>query len=116
MARLKETDCRQRWDNAIRARGWHKRKLRLVMFDYLPDRDGRTLYDPAPAWPTIADENNTADEADYTRMERTLIAQGEPYSKRGAVAHSGQDSSELIVGPVPVSRRDAVSTIDAVMT
>jgi hypothetical protein len=38
------------------------------MFDYLTDRDGRTLYGPAPAWPTIADENNTADEADYMRI------------------------------------------------
>lgn len=115
MAQLTETDCRRRWDEAIRARGWQKSKLRLAMFDYLPDRDGRTLYDPAPAWPTIADENNTADEADYMRMERNLLAQGEPYSRRGAAAHSGQVSSGLAVKPVPISRRDAVSTIDTVM-
>jgi hypothetical protein len=63
----------------------------------------------------IADENDTADEADYMRMERNLLAQGEPYSRRGAAAHSGQVSSELVVKPVPVSRGDAVSMIDTVM-
>jgi hypothetical protein len=89
--------------------------LRLAMFDYVPDEHGRTLYQPAPAWPTIADSDNTADEAGYARMERSLLAQGEPYSRRGTAAHSGQPPLELVATPVPIGREGVVATIETVM-
>ncbi len=115
MARLTEEDCRQRWDEALRARGWEKSKLRLAMFDYRPAEHGPTLYRPVPAWPTIADHNNTADEAEYARIERSLLAQGEPHSRRGAAAHGGHVVVELVVSPAPVGRAEVVTTIETVM-
>lgn len=115
MARLTEQECRQRWDEAVRTRGWHKRKLRLMMFDYRPAEHGRTLYHPSPAWPTIADDDNTADAEDYGRIEQNLLAQGEPHSRRGAAAHADRVGPGLIADPVPVRRTEIVAAIEAVM-
>ena len=115
MAQLTEAECRQRWDEALQARGWEKSKLRFAMFDYRPSEHGRTLYHPVPAWPTIAGGSNTADAEDYTRTERSLLAQGEPHSRRGAAAHTGRVVLEMVASPLPVSRGDVVATIEMVM-
>jgi hypothetical protein len=115
MTRLTEAEGRQRWDEAIRVRGWQNSKLRLVMFDYRPAEHGPTLYRPAPAWPTIADDDNTADVEDYARIEQSLLAQGEPHSQRGAAAHSGCLDAQLVANPIPVRRGEIVATIERVM-
>ena len=115
MARLTEAECRQRWDEALQARGWQKSKLRLAMFDYRPSEHGRTLYRPVPAWPTIADGTNTADAEDYARVERGLLAQGEPHSRRGAAPRTSGVVLEIIANPLPASRGEAVATIESVM-
>ena len=115
MTRLTEAEGRRRWDEAIRARGWQNSKLRLVMFDYRPAEHGPTLYRPAPAWPTIADDDNTADVEDYARVEQSLLAQGEPHSQRGAAAHSGCLDVQLVANPIPVRRGEIVATIERVM-
>jgi hypothetical protein len=107
--------CRQRWDKALQARGWEESKLRLAMFDYRPVEHGPTRYQPAPAWPTIADDNNTADEADYAHIETSLLAQGEPYSRLGAAAHTGHVVMQLTASPVPVGREEVVATIETAM-
>jgi hypothetical protein len=115
MARLTEEDCRQRWDKALRERGWVESKLRLAMFDHRPAEHGPTRYHPVPAWPTIADDDNTADESDYIRIERSLLAQGEEYSRRRAAAHTGHVVVELVARPISVSRERIVATIKTVM-
>jgi hypothetical protein len=115
MARLSEAEGRQRWDEAVRARGWQKSKLRLAMFDYRPTDHGPTIYRPAPAWPTIADDNNTADVEDYARIEQNLLAQGEPPSRRGAAAHGASLDVQLVANPIPVDIREIVATIERVM-
>ena len=115
MERLTEAECRQRWNEAIRARGWEKSKLRFAMFDYRTSEHGRTLYHPVPAWPTIADGSNTADAEDYTRVERGLLAQGEPHSRRGAASRAGRVVLEMVASPLPVRRGDVVATIETVM-
>ena len=115
MTRLTEAEGRQRWDEAVRTRGWQKSKLRLVMFDYRPTEHGPTRYRPAPAWPTIADGDNTANVEDYARIERSLLAQGEPHSRRGAAAHGGSLGVQLVANPIPTCRSEIVATIERVM-
>jgi hypothetical protein len=107
MARLSKKDCQQRWNEALRARGWAESKLGLIMFDYCPIKHGPTHYAPAPAWPTIADDNHTADEADYGRIEASLLAQGERYS--------GFRPPIPDANPVSVDRVEVVATITTVM-
>ena len=113
--RLTETEARQRWNEAVRARGWQKSKLRLIMFDYRSAEQGPTLYCPAPAWPTIADDANTAAVEDYARIEQCLLAQGEPHSQRGAARHNGSLYVQLVPNPTPVRRNEIVATIEQVM-
>src|SRR5436309_1128353 len=111
MPRLNEADGRQRWSEALQSRGWQKSKLRLVMFDYRPSEHGRTVYRPAPAWPTIAGDDNTANVGDYERLEQSLLEQGIPHSQRGAASYRGYSNVHLTPNPVRVDRNEIVSTI-----
>jgi hypothetical protein len=115
MTRLTEAEGRQRWNEAIRARGWQKSKLRLAMFDYRTAEHGPTLYRPAPAWATIAADDGTALIEDYVRIEESLLAQGEPYSRRAAAAHGGTPYVQLVAKPISVSKDEIVATIARVM-
>lgn len=55
------------------------------------------------------------DVMDYERIEWSLLAQGEPHSRRGAAAHADNVGWELVPSPVPVSREDVVATIEMVL-
>lgn len=116
MARITRAEATQRWDQALRARGWQSSKLALVMFDYDAHMHGRTIYHPAPAWCTIAGPDDTADLDEYERLQNRLLKQGEPYSRRGAAAHGGAVVPQMVAAPVPVTRTEIVSTIQRVMS
>src|SRR5262249_50291324 len=56
---------------------------------------------------------DTVDEADYARIETSLLAQGEPYSRLGSAAHTVVVG--LVASPEPVGRGEVVTTIETVM-
>ena len=116
MARITGVEATQRWDAALRARGWQRSKLALVMFDYCTDVHGPTRYHPAPAWPEIVGVDGTADLDEYERLQDQLLQQGDPHSKRGAAAHGSSVVHELVATPLPVTRTEIVSTVQRVMS
>ena len=116
MARITRAEATQRWDDALRVRGWLGRRLRLVMFDYDADMHAPTDYHPAPAWSKIAGPDDAADLDEYERLQDGLLQQGERYSRMGAVARGGAVVPPLVAAPVPVTRTEIVSTMQRVMS
>jgi hypothetical protein len=86
------------------------------MFDYNPDVHDRTLYHPAPGWPTIAGTDDTADLAEYLNLQEHLLKQGEPHSRRGAAAHGVTVIPQLVPKPAPINRADIVAVVQRVMS
>ena len=89
--------------------------MRLVMFDYRRDRHGLTVYKPAPGWPTIASDDDTAGFEEYLQLEAQLLRQGEPFSQRGSQRH-GPPPPLPSFEPLPVAEEQVVSVIAGVMS
>jgi hypothetical protein len=115
MARISQQEARRRWEDQIRLRNWTERKVRLVMFDYHPDKHGRTAYKPAPGWPTIAADDDTAELEEYIQLEARLLEQGEPFSQRGSRRH-GPPMPVPAFEPLPIIEEQVVSVIAGVMS
>src|SRR3989304_3141991 len=77
MPRITLAEARKLWDEEMNLNNWDKRKIRRIMFEYSLERDRPTIYRPAPAWRTIADDTNTADLDAYKRLQKSLIEQAD---------------------------------------
>ena len=114
MRQITRAEARHRWNRALAVRGWQKSKLAFVMFDYDVAAHGHTNYRPAPAWSTITAPDDTADLEQYELLERALLQQGEPHSRRGAAVRSSGSIPRPCLSPVQVTRAGIVSTVQRV--
>jgi hypothetical protein len=96
------------------ARGWQKRKIAEIMFNYDPRVHKRTHYHPAPAWPTIVSADGAADLDQYEKLQSQLLQQGEANSSRVA-GSSVAVNCKLVHTPTPTTRTEIASTIQKVM-
>jgi hypothetical protein len=116
MGRISLSEAREDWDRELRARRWHKAKLRLAMFDYIAAEHGPISYHPAPAWPTIADAAGFAKTSDFERLKEILFAQGNRYSSLGSASSTHPSAAIKVTRqPLAFSSTAVRKTIEAVM-
>lgn len=114
MATINENEARRMWREALHQRGWLKRTIAAVMFDW--DCSFRkTNYHPAPAWPTIVDSHGQADLDEYRGLQDSILAQGDRYSDAGR--RSGRHSSPPVpYSPLPIDESLVLTTMAQVMS
>ena len=83
MSRINIDQARELWQSAINAKHWRGSVLERVMFDWPLGK--KTNYPPdPPAFPQIADHQQTVDESEYRNCSIAL---------RGCVVASNQNAS-----------------------
>src|SRR5271157_1099595 len=116
MDRISRAEAQLDWDRELKRRKWDRAKIRFAMFDYDRRLHGAISYAPAPAWQKIA-VGDSADRIAYEAVKRSLLKQGERFSKLGAASGGSLTSTapSLVRVPCELPSGTVFDSISSVM-